>query len=319
MGQLLGVIDSLSAGYRFLGRRLELLLVPVLLDLLLWLAPRFSIAPLLRQLAAFYASATTLEGLPTDMVDLSRQVSEQLAASGQQSNLLGMLVNSSLLHVPSLLATLGPVSQGRILEIDHPLAAFGLFGGFGLLGLLIGVVYMNLLAQRLPLGSAPKASDAGSFVQTVARQWVMVVLYLLLLLILLAAGAIPALLATAVMSLVSPMLGSLLVVLFSGAVLVLFFYLFFVTAAVILDNLPIHQAMAQSFVLVRNNFWATLGFVVLSNVILAGVALLVVRLTVWSPLGIMAAIVIYAYIGSGLTMALMVFYRTRILREEKAG
>jgi hypothetical protein len=313
----LGVIDSLSAGYRFLGRRLELLLVPVILDLLLWFAPRLSIAPLLRQVAAFYASSATLEGVPADMVDLSRGLSEQLAASGQQSNLLGMLVNSSLLHVPSLLATLGPVSQGQILEIHHPLAAFSLFGGFGLLGLLIGVVYMNMLAQRLPLGSAPKANGTGSFVQTVARQWVMVVLYLLLLLILLAAGAIPALLATAVMSLVSPMLGSLLVVLFSGAVLVVFFYLFFVTAAVILDNLPVHLAMAQSFVLVRNNFWATLGFVVLSNVILAGVALLAARLTVWSPLGIVAAIVIYAYIGSGLTMALMVFYRTRILREGK--
>lgn len=319
MGRLLGVIDSLSAGYRFLGRRLELLLVPVLLDLLLWLAPRLSIAPLMRQVAAFYASATTLEGLPADMAALSRQVSEQLAAGGQRSNLLEMLVNSSLLHVPSLLATLGPVSQGRILEIDHPLAAFGLLGGFGLLGLLIGVVYMNLLAQRLPLGSAPKASDPGSFVQTVARQWVMVVLYLLFLLVLLAAGAIPALVATAMMSLFSPLLGSFLMVLFSGAVLVLFFYLFFVTAALVLDNLPIHLAVAQSFVLVRNNFWATLGFVVLSNVILAGVALLAARLTTWSPLGIVAAIVIYAYIGSGLAMALLVFYRTRVLRGEKAG
>ncbi|MCC6169093.1 MAG: hypothetical protein IT329_17855 [Caldilineaceae bacterium] len=319
MGRLLGIIDSLSAGYRFLGRRLELLLVPVLLDLLLWLAPRLSIAPLLRQVAAFYASATTLEGLPADLTALSRQVSEQLTAGGQRSNLLEMLVNSSLLHVPSLLATLGPVSQGRILEIDHPLAAFGLFGGFGLLGLLLGVVYMNLLAQRLPLGSAPKASDPGSFVQTVARQWVMVVLYLLLLLVLLAAGAIPALVATAMMSLFSPVLGSFLMVLFSGAVLVLFFYLFFVTAALVLDNLPIHLAVAQSFVLVRNNFWATLGFVVLSNVILAGVALLVARLTAWSPLGIVAAIVIYAYIGSGLAMALLVFYRTRVLREGQAS
>ncbi len=319
MGSDLGVIESLSAGYRFLGKRLELLLVPVLLDLLLWWAPRLSIAPILQQVAAFYASATTLEGLPSDMADMSRQVSDQLLVGGQQSNLLEMLVNSSLLHVPSLVATLGPVSQGRILEIDHPLAAFGLFGGFGLLGLLFGVVYMNLLAQHLPLGSASKASDIGSFVRAVARQWVMVVLYLLLLFVLLIAGALPALMATAVMSLVSPMLGSLLVVLFSGMILVLLFYLFFVSAALILDNLPVHLAMVQSFVLVRSNFWATLGFVVLYNVIMAGVSLIMARLTAWAPVGILVAILIYAYIGSGLTMALMVFYRTRILREEKAS
>lgn len=314
----MSVIDSLSAGYRFLGRRVELLILPVVLDLLLWAAPRLSIAPILRQAAAFYTNASTLEGLPADMVELSRQAGEQLVAGGQQSNLLEMLVNSSLLHVPSLLATIGPVSQGRILEITNPLAAFGLLGGFGLLGLLFGVIYMNLLARRLPLGSGPKPADSRSFLQTVARQWLMIVLYLLLLLLLVAAGAIPAMLATAVMSLVSPTLGSFFALLFGGAILVVLFYLFFVTAALILDDLPVHLAVAQSFVLVRNNFWATLGFVLLTNVILAGVALLMVQLTTWSTAGIFAAIVIYAYIGSGLTMALLVFYRTRILRAEKA-
>ncbi len=315
----MGIIDSLSAGYRFLGRRVELLLIPILLDLILWVAPRFSIAPILRQVAAFYASATVMESLPEDMAALSQQVSDQLITAGQQSNLLEVLVNSSLLHVPSLLATVGPVTQGHILEIHHPLAAFGLFGGFGLIGLLLGVIYMNLLAQRLPLGGAPKAASATSFLQIVARQWVMVVLYLLLLLALLTVGAIPALVATAVISLISPVLGSFFAVLFSGSILVLLFYLFFVTAALVLDNLPVHLAMMQSIALVRNNFWATLGFVLLSNVILAGVALIMARLTIWAPVGVAAAIVIYAYIGSGLAMALLVFYRTRVLREEKSS
>ena len=80
-------------------------------------------------------------------------------------------------------------------------------------------------------------------------------------------GSIPIALATALLSLISPFFGSLILLLLSGTILVLFFYLYFVTAAVVMDNLPVHRAIAQSFVLVRNNFWATLGFVLLYNFI----------------------------------------------------
>jgi hypothetical protein len=310
-----GVIDSLSAGYRFLGKRLELLLVPVLLDLLLWLAPRMSIAPLASRFAGLYSKAAGMEEMPGEMAEVSRQVADILAQAGENSNLLKLLVNSSLFHVPSLLATLGP-TQGRILEIANPLAAFALVGGLSLVGLLFGVIYMNLLARTLPIGSGPKPLGLGDFLRTVMRHWLMVLLYLVMLTVLLVAGAVPAILASAVLSLLNPALGTIFVVLLSGAILVIFFYLYFVTAALVLDNLPVHLAMAQSFVLVRNNFWATLGFVALYYMISAGVALLMGRLTAWAPVGAIAAIGVHAYIGSGLAMALLVFYRTRILRTE---
>jgi hypothetical protein len=117
--------------------------------------------------------------------------------------------------------------------------------------------------------------------------------------------------------LVSPLVGSLLLMLLSGTLLVLFFYLYFVTAAVILDNLPVHRAIAQSFVLVRNNFWATLAFVLLYNVITLGFAFIMASVAEMSSVGTIAAILIYAYIGSGLAMSLLVFYRTRILKQDE--
>jgi hypothetical protein len=104
--------------------------------------------------------------------------------------------------------------------------------------------------------------------------------------------------------------------LLSGVFLVLLFYLYFVTAAVIMDNLPVHRAIAQSFVLVRSNFWATLGFVLLYNVITLGFAFIMASLAEVTPVGTIAAILIYAYIGSGLAMGLLVFYRSRILKQE---
>jgi hypothetical protein len=313
----LGVIDSLSAGYRFLGRRVELLLAPILLDLLFWLGPRLSAAPLFQQIASFYTEASSLEGLPSDSVALMRQMADLLRESSDKTNLLGVLANSSLLHVPSLLAAVGPFSDRFVWEVANPLAAVLLLIGFSLLGVLVGVVYMNLLARTLPLGDAPKPMSFGAFVEAVLRHWLMILAFVALVVLALVIGSVPVVLATAVLTLISPFIGSLILLLVSGTMLVLFFYLYFVTAAVVVDNLPVHRAIVQSFGLVRNNFWATLGFVVLYNVITLGFARIMTILAETSPLGTIAAILIYAYIGSGLTMGLLVFYRTRIVKDQE--
>lgn len=309
----MGVIDSLSAGYRFLGRRLELLLLPVLLDLLLWLAPRLSINPLFIQVADFYGRAASMEGMPPDMAQMAGQAATLLGEIGRNSNLLDLLVSSSLLHVPSLLVALGPLPGARVVEVDNPWAAAGYAGILGLLGLLIGVIYINLLARRLPLGSTPKWLSPPELFKVALRQWGRVVAYVLVVAVGLGTAAIPMLMGTAILTLLSPALGSLVMLLFSGMIMVLFFYLYFVTVGLVMDNLPLHVAIMRSFLLVRRNFWATLGFVFLTNLITLGFALIMSRIATYPPLGTVAAIGINAYIGSGLTMALLVFYRTRVL------
>ena len=314
----MGVIESLSAGYRFLGRRLELLLVPILLDLLLWLGPRLSVAPLFKQLSAFYLQAADVEGMPAEMADMSQQMATLLQQTGESSNLLSALANSSLLHVPSLLATGISVGTNTAIEVQSPLTAGLLLLGFSLIGVLLGVIYMDMLARILPLGDGPKPLRFEEFVAAVLRHWVMVLLYALLLVVALVIGSIPIALLVTLLSLISPVISSLLVMLLSGMMLVLFFYLYFVSAALIMDNLPVHRAIMQSFVMVRSNFWATFGFVLLYNVIMLGFAYLMASVATVTPIGTIAAILIYAYIGSGLAMALLVFYRTRILKKDEA-
>jgi hypothetical protein len=209
------------------------------------------------------------------------------------------------------------VSERAVIEVQSPLAALLLFVGFGLLGVLVGVVYMNMLARTLPIGDAPKADSFGAFVGAVLRHWLIVLLYVALVVVALIIGLIPVTLVTVLLSLISPFIGSLIFLLLSGTTLVLFFYLYFVTAAVVVDNLSVHRAIVQSFVLVRNNFWATLGFALLYNVITIGFAFIMASVAAITPWGTLVAILSYAYIGSGLTMALLVFYRTRILKQEE--
>ena len=52
------------------------------------------------------------------------------------------------------------------------------------------------------------------------------------------------------------------------------------------------------------------------NFISIGFSLLLGSVAAQQPYGTVAAIVINAYIGTGLAMAILVFYRTRLLRLE---
>ena len=69
--------------------------------------------------------------------------------------------------------------------------------------------------------------------------------------------------------------------------------------------------------LVRENFWATLGLILLTSFISLGVGLLMLQLASLNNIGAAIAVVINAYVGTGLTMALLVFYRTRFIRTEE--
>lgn len=310
----MGVIDSLSAGYRFLGRRIEIVLIPILLDILLWLSPQFSVGPLFDQVARFYTTAATAPEMPEDTAAMADQVSQLMGLMGQQSNLLDLLVNTTLLHVPGLSGALSLSADESIAAIDSWGQAFTLFMGFGLVGVLIGVVYLNLLALHLPIGTGPKPDGIQAFIETVIRHWMMVLLFIVLVAGMLFVAAIPASIGIGLLTLVSPAIGAIAMPLFGGFILLFFFYLYFATAALVLDNLPVHRAIFQSFRLVRNNFWATLGFIVLTNLISIGITLILNRLASAQPVGFFVAVGINAYIGSGLAMALLVFYRTRILR-----
>lgn len=309
----MSVIDSLSAGYRFVTGKIYLLLIPVVLDLLLWIVPRISIAPLLAEVADLYRDSMRLNNLPADMATIVEQASTLLEELGRQSNLLNLLVNSSLLHVPSIVVQTAPLSSLPAREISSPLLVLTLFICFSLLGLFIGAVYFGQLADRLPIGAGNKSSDWNRFVSASSRRWWRIILFVLAVLFILFVFLIPTSLGITVIALLSPAFASTLVALLSGLVFVGLFYLYFATAGLVMDDLTVFESVSRSIRLVRKYFWSSLGFIILINLISLGIGLLLMPLTNYGPVGILFAIVVNAYIGTGLAMALLVFYRTRTL------
>ncbi|MFN8468748.1 MAG: hypothetical protein U0X20_24530 [Caldilineaceae bacterium] len=309
----MGVIDCLSAGYRYLGWRLELILIPIVLDLLLWLGPRLNVAPLFDNFAASYRSLAAAEGVTPEIGQMVNQLADSIRQMGEGSNLLNGLASSTLLHVPGLPVVAAKWLPHYSVDVTTVGEATIWWLLFSLLGLLLGVIYLTLLARRLPIGSVA-GSSGGQVAVAVLRHWLQVIGFVLIVALALLIAYLPISFVVGLMMLVSPAIGSAAAA-FAGAVtLIVFFYLYFVVAALIMDNVPLNVAIMRSIRLVRENFWATLGFILLSNLIGLGIALLLVQL---ADLGMWAgfvAIVINAYVGTGLSMALLVFYRSRFIK-----
>jgi len=309
----LGVIDCLSAGYRYLGWRLELILIPIVLDLLLWLGPRLNVAPLFDQFAASYRNLAAAEGVTPEIGQMVNQLADSIRQMGEGSNLLNGLVSGTLLHVPGLPVVAAKWLPHYSIDVTTVGEATIWWLLFSLLGLLLGVIYLTLLARRLPIGSVA-GSSSGQVAVAVLRHWLQVIGFVLIVALALLIAYLPISFIVGLMMLVSPAIGSAAAA-FAGAVtLVVFFYLYFVTAALIMDNVPLNVAIMRSIRLVRENFWATLGFILLSNLIGLGIALLLVQLADLGMWAGFAAIVVNAYIGTGLSMALLVFYRSRFIK-----
>jgi hypothetical protein len=311
----LSIIDSLSAGYRLLARRLELILIPVLLDLLLWWMPRLSVAPLFEQVAQFYAEIANLSELPGEMVSTAQNVSTVLDQAGANSNLFNLLfwISGSLLHLPSLLYVVEPPRTTTPQEMGALANIMGMGVFLALTGIAIGVVYMTLLARRLPIGAATKSWSWAEWPRLVVRRSLQIIAFLVLLALAILVLLVPMSIGMTLLALVAPGLASLFGFVFGGLVLVLLFYLYFVPAGLILDDLRLPRAVVQSFSLVRANFWATVGLLLLTELISIGFTVILGRLVAYQPLGTLAAIVVHAFIGSGLALAFLIFYRTRLL------
>jgi hypothetical protein len=309
----LGVIDCLSAGYRYLGWRLELILIPIVLDLLLWLGPRLNVAPVFDQFATSYQGLASAEGVTPEIGQMVTQLSDSIRQMGEGSNLLGGLVSSTLLHVPGLPVVTANWLPHYTIDVTTVGEAAIWWLVFSLLGLLLGVIYLTLLARRLPIGAAA-GSTGGQVAVAVLRHWLQVIGFVIIVALALLIIYLPISFIVGLMMLVSPAMGSAAAAFAGALTLVVFFYLYFVTAALIMDNVPLSVGIMRSIRLVQENFWATLGFILLSTLIGLGIALLLVQLANLGMWAGFVAIVLNAYIGTGISMALLVFYRSRFIK-----
>jgi hypothetical protein len=298
-----------------------LAILPVLLDLFLWLGPHLSIAPLLRQFTALLLAQPVPDQAAASQVTQAVQLLEQF---GEQFNLFSLFSLLPLLNVPSLLARhapgmVSPRGESHVLAVTSVLALTAWAIVLLPAGLVLGALYLSGLAHRVrtahSTSALPHSSGVGKLV------WVllfaagllvigMVLVPLWLLLIGIAAAIVPLLgflawmLGVGIASYVALLLGV-------GIASYVALHLLFVVHGILLGGRGLLPAIWESIVLIHTQFPAVVGLVVLVLMIYAGLGF------VWSlPSGeswfLLIGILGNACIATGLIAATFVFYQERI-------
>jgi uncharacterized membrane protein len=227
-------------------------------------------------------------------------------------NLLAALAPSviSVVGVPSLVAGLGIRDPLRSTPIEHWGVAIGILFGALLCGMLIGSLYYAILAQEVRDGSVSPTRLPGHTL----RSWTRVLLYLLLMAGVGILFGLPVGFLAVSAAFVAPALGSLALSAATVALIWTGIYLFFVPNAIFLSQVGPLQAVKNSVAVVRGNFWAALGIMVLMTIVLLGMGRVweLASESIAGPWGLGLGILGNAYIASGLIAASMRFYRERI-------
>ncbi len=324
----MNIIDTLTAGFNVVTRKLWLITIPVALDLYLWLGPRLSIYSFLKRRLNSETSILLLQGTQAEY----QQAIEQLRGF----NLFSLLANG-LLGVPSLLRSTGPLGllrtptpektafplptllsqTPRVISVGHESVVWGLCILLFLASLLIGCLYLGLIAQQVRDGRL----DVARLLKHALGWWTRLSAMGLLLFLGLLLVIVPALVISLIIGGINQGIGSFLMNIATLTIvwvgMWLYFYFYFFTDALVLNETGIGRALWNSFAVVRRNFWSTIGLIALIFVIGAGFTI-VWRMMAVSPLGTAVGIVGNAYVGSGLTAATLVFYKDRYTKWQEA-
>lgn len=306
-----GIIETLSAGFATVNRQLALLLIPLGVDVILWLGPRLSPAPLAEQFLRWYQRNLTQSPFP-GLPPASPLPPGQLYDHSQE--MLAPIANFNLLRilgwqVPNLMNALPKVAsplESPVRTIESWGSLWLLVAGLAALGLLLACLYFGAVAQYV---RGPRFSPL-FYLSRLSTNWLRWAAFFLAILLVMVFLGPPVFLIISALSLINAALGSLAVTLLLGLAFAFLFYSFFIPGAIFVGDVNAFRGLGQSFHLVRHHFWPALGLFLLANVILWGTPV------AWGviarhPLGAAVAILGNAYIATGLAAAAMIFYRDR--------
>ncbi len=295
-----GIIESISDGFVLVARRPYLIAVPMLLDGLLWVTKGISASPLVVSTLNQIVDRLLRGAIsPGNLVQLNQQmtpVEEMLAGlnllaivAWQVPNLLGLgATNVS----PQSLALVG--SWYTLLPLLFSLAG---------LATLLGCLFMG------PIGLLVRHNNLNlpEFLTNLGKLWYRFALFLSAIILFGLALALLILMVLSLFSLGGPAGVAIGVGLSAGLLLLVLVHLFLAEEAIFVAGVGPLQAIRESFIIVRRNFWPVMGIFFLVNIIIQGTNI------VWgffpsNSLGVVIGVVGNAFIGTGLSAAVMLYY-----------
>lgn len=307
------MIETLSAGYAAVNRQPWVLLLPILLNLFLWLGPHVSYSPLVGP-----AVTNATEWTRRASVGPSPVVRDPEAISSLEQTRQWLIARSDDVNGFEALvwSPLGLPNVDNLPSMDDSLAFVSGWGDG--LALLVASVGLGLLLGGWFYGGLAGASTGqhGDPLAAFGRVPRAVVDVLGLVVVLVGAALLlgfPVLMLIGFTALVSPPVAVLGSVLLLAGVLFATVHLFFSVPAIFVSRAGPLAAIQRSVGLVRRHLWPSVALIILTWLILAGMSRVwdLLASNLQSPYGVVLVILGNAYVASGLIAAAMVFYLQR--------
>lgn len=306
--QPLGVLACITAGFEITARRPWLLLLPILLDLFLWLGPRLSMAPLLAEIKI---------ALPPEVVGNGTNyqiLQETLDQLSGQFNLFGTLSPGPLVGLPTLMRTrmmrtddlaANPLGSRPAWTVSSLAGLWGYAFLLGMIGLALNVLYLRQIGQSVIQETERALPGPGSAVAL----WIQLCVSVLVALPIALLITMP--LALTASGLLTPGLGSIFSLILLSFVFYVVFHLIFVIPGLVQLRKPLLRAVWESALLVQVDFMRALALVLIILGVTAGLNFVwsLPDPTSWATL---VGIGGHAFVATALTVALFVFYQERL-------
>lgn len=328
-GKVAGVIDTIADAVTLVIQRPWLMIVPLVIDVILWLFLHVTMGPVM---------TTLIDLLETSNVEGSEVIIDELRATGDQimiSDYLGAFVPGLFTGMPldsvvgALMLFVAPDGFGIPRSDMYTPWANGLVDAivpsssasvFGVWLVCVLVSSIALIAFRVPLVRVIRATQPTTLSTEMAGSWLHFLLYMVLLVV---AGC-AAFMLLAVMALLVSVMGLSIAFVFSFAILIFGgmagIYTFFAVDAMLIHRTTPINGFRMSYAVARQFFGESTRFV------LTCIFLMLATMTLWGSLagtapGFIISLIGSAFVGTVLAAASMFFYtdRYRIIRALELG
>src|SRR5436190_1271914 len=305
----LGVIASIASGFEAVNARLELILLPLALDLFLWLGPHLSIRPMMERSLSLMRMVLAQDPASLKNFETMR---EWLTTFGSEFNLFSILSQplGLPLGLPSLMAGRSPIAipggAPTTWLIDSPLELILLFGAFGLMGLFLSSLYFGGLAQQV----REARLDLRQLIQHVWRDWARLTALATVGLVILTVLSLPMIVLSAIAALFGPVAVRIVSVISWMAVVWIILYAGFTPHGIILQRRSLLGALWDSLRLVQWSLPSTASLYILLIVISVGLSWVwnIPEANSWY---LLIGLVGHALVSTALVAATFIYYRDR--------
>lgn len=303
------LMPSFTAGFNTVASNIQLILLPVLLDLVLWFGPHLRLKTLL------LPSVLESIALARERGQMPEGIEQIWTSVLEHYNLLSTL-NTFPVGVPSMMAGQGPLKtplgDAQLIEVNNLLVVVGVWLAATLIGLVLGSLYFSGVARcsiLQPANPAGSQETGQAYLGRLAWETAQVVFLMVILFAVLLIMFLPAMFIAVILSLISPALSIVAMMAMSFLALWLMIPLVFSPHGIFVNRQNALNAMLTSARLVRFFLPGTGLFLLLTVVLYQGLGALwrTPPDTSWMAL---VGVLGHAFISTALLSASFIYYRS---------